>query len=82
MSPLALRWDSGERQLADSNPAFFPPHLFSFGRRALLLTTFPIMALTLLAAGLSFLGLPAPGLPVNKGVFAAIALFIYLFTLA
>ncbi|PNS15311.1 hypothetical protein CAC42_5482 [Sphaceloma murrayae] len=48
----------------------------TFGRRALLLFTFPNMAWTLLAAGLSFL-IPGPvDSPVRLGV---VAMFIYLF---
>ncbi|KAK4621698.1 putative polyol transporter 6 [Fulvia fulva] len=46
----------------------------TFGRRALLLFTFPNMAWTLLAAGLCFL-IPGEG----SGRLGAIALFIYLF---
>ncbi|WWD16303.1 hypothetical protein CI109_100729 [Kwoniella shandongensis] len=47
----------------------------SFGRRSLLLSTFPFMAVFVLAAGLAFL-IPTEG-SVKTGV---IALFIYLFT--
>lgn len=48
----------------------------TFGRRSLLLFTFPQMAWTLLAAGLCFL-IPGEG---NKTRLGLIALFIYIFT--
>ncbi|PWN42296.1 hypothetical protein IE81DRAFT_137327 [Ceraceosorus guamensis] len=72
-------------------PAIFV--IDKFGRRSLLLTTFPIMAIFLFAAGLMFLA-PNTANPdfgivpdadqfiATKGKLAGIAIFIYLFTLA
>ncbi|KAF2154313.1 MFS sugar transporter [Myriangium duriaei CBS 260.36] len=57
----------------------------TFGRRNLLLTTFPLMSLFLLLTGFSFwipLAQPPPGsdvVPVSKGRVAGVALGIYLF---
>jgi len=62
------------------NFTFAIPALFmidTFGRRALLLSTFPVMCIFLLAAGLCFL------ISKNKGKLRTglVALFIYLFTI-
>jgi sugar porter (SP) family MFS transporter len=55
-------------------PAVFT--IDTFGRRALLLTTFPIMCITLLIGGFMFL---IDNLQLSTGL---VALFIYLFTIA
>ena len=48
----------------------------TFGRRGLLLTTFPLMAIFLLMTGFSF------WIPEGKGRLAVVALGIYLYTMA
>lgn len=78
VNPFTALWASfgtGVVNFAFAWPAVWT--IDTFGRRALLLFTFPNMFWTLLAAGLCFL--IEPGVPDSQGRLAAVALFIYLF---
>ena len=74
LQALIASWGFGMLNWVFAFPAVWT--IDTFGRRNLLLTTFPLMAIFLLMTGFSFY------IPEGKGRLAVVALGIYLYTMA